>query len=97
MEIVVCVGGVTSAGGTVVNVVMRVVVTCGIGGLPIGGRGCEERPFPGDWAPGVLCGVQCGVEVVCIGKLLLISPPSVVKGGRERPVEHIGRSGVIGR
>ena len=45
MEIVVCAGGVASAGGTVVDVAMAVVVACGIGGLPIVGRGCEGETF----------------------------------------------------
>ena len=55
----------------------------------------RERPFPGDWVPGVRCGVQCGVKVVCVGKLLVIFPLSLVEGGRERLVEHVGWSEVV--
>ena len=45
MGIVVCEGGVTSVGGTVVDLMMAVVVACGIGGLPIVDRGCEGETF----------------------------------------------------
>ena len=58
-------------------------------------EGVRERLFPGDWAPGVRCGVQCGVGVVCVGEPLVIFPLLLVEGGRERPVEHFAWSEVV--
>ena len=42
-------------------------------------EGVRERLFPGDWAPGVRCGVQCVVGVVYVGAIGDI-PPLVGRG-----------------
>ena len=58
-------------------------------------EGVRERLFPSDWAPGVRCGIQCGVDVMCVGEPLVIFPASLVEGGREIPVKHVGWSEVV--
>ena len=48
------------------------------------------------WVPAVCCVVHGSVEVMCVGEPLVIVNPLLVGVGRERPVEGVGRSEVVG-